>query len=319
MFKYEPATWALEMDLRWALTLGILIATAFAGCGGKDEPVGPVEDLSGTHGKVCGLITDDEARPVDGAQVALKTLKVSPIALKIFTNSEGRFCIDNVPAGRQTVLVNRDGYVEGSTSITVVPGAETTVRLVLRPVPTNLIQVVTLAPISGLYTCAVEHVTASGECEFELENQTKQDLVPKEVTNNNHSWNIPSDWYGLAIEVVWTNGAPTQGYTHEGLRFNIESQEDLGGKFVSSEMRESPAKVFINRGSVSPDATLGYPIPQRGVSTWIHVLPLGMAQGSTCQVQCGYGVGAAVNVDYDIYIAVFYGMRVPEDYTQLPS
>src|SRR5688572_24604301 len=108
MFKYEPPTWAQEMDLRWALTLGILIATAFAGCGGKEPTAGPAEDLSGTHGKVCGLITDDEARPVDGAEIALKTLKVSPIAIKIFTNSEGRFCIDNVPAGRQTVLANRD-------------------------------------------------------------------------------------------------------------------------------------------------------------------------------------------------------------------
>ena len=305
------------MDLRWALTVGILVATLFAGCGGKEQPAGPAEDLSGTHGKVCGLITDDEARPVDGAEIALKTLKVSPIAIKIFTNSEGRFCIDNVPAGRQTVLANRDGYLEGSTTITVVPGAETTVRLVLRPVPVNVQQIVPLAPISGQYTCAVEHVTASGECEYELENQTKQDLDGGQLTRNNHTWNIPSGWSGLVIEVTWSNGAPTQGYTFEGIRFNVESQEDLGGKFVSSEMRESGAKVIINQGSVSPDATLGYPIPQRGVATWIHVLPLGMAQGSTCQVQCGYGVGAAAQIDYDVYISIFYGMRVPEDYTQL--
>lgn len=305
------------MDLRLALTVGILVATAFAGCGGKDEPSGPIEDLSSTHGKVCGLITDDEARPVEGAQVELKTIKVSPIAIRIFTNSEGRFCLENVPGGRQTVLANKDGYIEGTTSITVIPGAETTVRMVLRPVPIKEEKIVPLAEIRGRYTCAVEAFTATGECEYEVENQTKQDLVGEDITLNNHTWQIPPGWSGLAIEVVWTVGAPSQGATFEGIRFNVESQEDLGGKFVSSEIRESPAKILINQGQVSPDATLGYPIPQRGVATWIHVLPLGMGQGATCQVQCGYGVGAAVQIDYWVYITVFYGMRVPEDFTQL--
>jgi hypothetical protein len=304
------------MDLRWALALGILVATAFAGCGGKAESAGPVEDLSGTHGKVCGLITDDEARPVDGAEVALKTLKVSPIALKIFTNSEGRFCIDNVPAGRQTVLSNKEGYLESSTSITVVPGAETTVRLVMKPIPIQTQQIVTLAPFKGRYTCAVEAVTQIGECEYEVENQTHQDLG-SDLTINNHTWNVPPGWSGLAIEIVWRSGVPKA--TYEGIRFNLESQEDLGGKFFSTEIRESPAKILINQGQVSPDATLGYPIPQRGVATWLHVLPLGTGAGATCQVQCGYGVGAAVQIDYEIYIAIFYGQRVPEDYTQIPS
>jgi hypothetical protein len=304
------------MDLRWVLTLGVLVATAFAGCGGKEAPPGPVEDLSGTHGAVVGLITDDEARPVDGAEIALKTLKVSPIALKILTNSEGRFRLENVPAGRQTVLANKDGYLEASTAITVVPGAETTVRLVMRPVPTNTVGIVPLAEIQGLYTCALEAIQVNGECEYEVENQTKQE-IGADITRNNHTWNIPPGWSGLAIEIVWQEGAPMHTVSYEGLRLNIESQEDLGGKFISSEVREKYGRILINQGQVSPDATLGYPIPQRGVATWIHVLPLGTGQGATCQVQCAHGVGAAVQINYKIYIAIFYGQKVPEDYTQL--
>lgn len=305
------------MDLRWVLALAILVPTAFAGCGGKEAPAGPVEDMSGTHGKVCGLITDDEARPVDGAQVALKTLKVSPIALKIFTNVEGRFCIDAVPAGRQTVLANKDGFIESSTSITVVPGAETAVRLVLQPVPTNVVAIVPLTAMIGHYTCAAEAFTYTGECEYEAENQTKQDIVPSDLTTNNHSWNVPSGWSGLSIEITWSEGAPVHGFAHEGIRFAMESQEDLGGKFVNSEIRDKYAQIVINQGQVSPDATLGYPIPQRGVATWLHVTPLGRGAGATCQVQCGYGLGASVEIRYEIYITVFYGMSVPAGYSAL--
>src|SRR5688500_17940891 len=193
------------MDLRWALTLAVLLSAGFAGCsGGDDKPGGQQPDLSGTHGTVVGLITDDESRPVDGASIALKAVKVSPIALRIFTNSEGRFRIDSVPAGKQTVIATKEGYLESTTTITVVPGAETSVRLVLKDEPIKVYSIVPMAAISGHYTCGMEVLVFSGECDYEVKNQTDQD--PAGLTANNHTFQVPSNWGGILFEITWTIG-----------------------------------------------------------------------------------------------------------------
>lgn len=300
------------MGLRLALVVGVLVSASLAGCsGGSEAPQGQEEDLTATHGTVMGLVTDDEARPVSGVQVALKTVKVSPIALKILTNSEGRFRLEAVPAGKQTVIAVKEGYDEASTTITVVPGAETNVRLVLRDAPIKQYKVVPLASISGFYTCGIELVLSSGECEYEVKNQTGQD--PAALSDNNATFDVPSGWGGLLFEVTWTIGCCAE--TVQGIRFQLESQEDLGGMFVKANGIESPLRIPINAGQVAPDATLGYPIPQRGVNTWIHVLPLGHFEGGTCTVQCGYGVGAALSIDYEIFITIFYGGPVDPNYS----
>ena len=299
------------------LTL-VVVSASLAGCagGGSKASAEPSEDLSATHGSVVGFITDDEARPLEEVVVGLRTVKASPISIKIFTNSDGRFRIDKVPAGKQTVVAEKSGYDEASTTITVIPGAETPIRLVLRASAIVEPDIVQLQAIKGFYTCAWENIAATGECDYEVHNQTGQpNPLP---SDNNETWAVPPNWGGLLFEITWKTG--TVEPTMEGIRLRLESQEDLGGRFIDSKGTTSPMKIKVNAGQVLPDANVGYPIPQRGVGTWIHVLPLGQFDGAACPPQCpSYGAGLALNLEYEVFITIFYGQPVDEAFTGLPS
>lgn len=306
------------MRARALLLTLVVLSASLAGCSGGGDSGGAAQvsdDLSATHGTVVGLITDDEARPIEEAAVAVRTVKASPITIKIFTNAEGRFRIDNVPAGRQTVVAEKNGYEEAASTVTIIPGAENTVRLVLRPSAITEYKVVPLAEIKGFYTCAWENILMTGECDYEVYNQTGQ---PRPLpSDNNESWAVPSGWGGLLFEVKWRTG--TVEPSMEGIRFRLESQEDLGGRFLDSKGVTSPMKMKVNAGQVAPDANVGYPIPQRGVATWIHVLPLGHSDGAACPPQCpSYGAGVALNLEYSVFITVFYGGPVDDEFSGLP-
>ena len=94
------------MDARGWVIVAAVLAVGFSGCSGKaaeNNVADQSEEDAATKGTVVGLVTDDESQPLEGVSIALKTVKVSPIAIKILTNSGGRFQLEKVPAGKQTV------------------------------------------------------------------------------------------------------------------------------------------------------------------------------------------------------------------------
>jgi hypothetical protein len=306
----------METQMRAASLAIVLLIVALSGCsgGGSKADMGPSEDLSATHGAIEGLVTDDEALPIREAEIGVKAAKASPIQIRVLTSSEGRFRIENVPAGRQSVTASRPGYDDVSATVTVVPGETATVRLVMAAKALMEYKVVSLEPFKGQYTCAVEYFQASGECDFEVKNVTGQDPISGE--EHNHSFMIPGGWGGLLFEVDWQFGADAGGI--EGIRFQVESQEDYGGKFMKLEATEKPMKARVNQGEVAPDATLGYPIPARGVPTWINVLPLGTGDGALCPYYPAcYGAGVAIQLTYTVHVTIFYGGPVDPEYTAI--
>jgi hypothetical protein len=305
------------MGLAVSAVSALLLALALSGCGSAKQAAEPAHATGDeTHGVLVGLITDDESQPLGEAAISLKAVKAAPIQIRILSNSEGRFRLENVPMGKQTIIANKPGYNEAASTVTILPGTETTIRMVLTIKPVDQYKIVSLSPISGRYDCAADYVVASGECDYEVYNHTGQKNVPF-TDNNNATFQVPSGWGGILFEIRWDTG--TQPVGVEGIRFQLESQEDLGGMFIKLVARDTPMRASINAGEVAPDATLGYPMPQRGVGTWIHVLPLGTADGGTCAVQCGYGVGVAVQLKYDVFITVFYGGRVDPAYSGIPK
>lgn len=303
------------MDVRFWATLAVMLLAGLAGCAGSGtgQTRSQEEDPSATHGNVVGLVTDDEALPLGEVSIRLKSVKVSPIAISILTNSDGRFRLERVPAGRQTVLAEKIGYNPVETTITVVPGTDTTVRIVLTPKPVEEYKVIPLEPLRGHYDCAAEWIANTGSCDYEVKNATGTYVLN---VVNNHTFEVPAGWGGLLFEVTWQAGVQS---AIEGIRFQMESQEDLGGMFIKQDATASPFRITLNAGQVAPDATLGYPVPQRGVKTWIHVLPLGYFDGATCPVQCGRGVGAALDLRYSVYITIFFGGPVDDAYTAFQS
>lgn len=295
----------------------MLLVVALAGCMGGGEPPSTAGDGGDTfsYGAIEGLVTNDEAIPINEAEIGVRAAKASPIQIRILTNSEGRFRLENIPEGRQTITASHPGYDDATTSVTVVPGETVVVRLVLGARPVLEYKIVSLEPMKGQYTCALEYFQSSGECDYEVYNATGQSLVDDE---HNHTFLVPSGWGGLLFEVDWQFGANPVGV--EGIRFQVESQEDHGGKFMKLEAKQNPMKAWVNQGDVAPDATLGYPIPARGVPTWINVLPLGSGDGALCPYYPAcYGAGAAIQLSYEVHVTVFYGGPVDPDYTAISS
>jgi len=92
------------------------------------------------QGRISGTVTDHQASmPIPSAQVRVQGLNVTAI-----TDEQGRFVLNNVPAGTATVVAQRLGYVMGQSQVTVAGGGAATVSFQLTRAPLALDQVVTI-------------------------------------------------------------------------------------------------------------------------------------------------------------------------------
>src|SRR5690606_5044410 len=106
--------------MRWirGVTVGLLLAL-------------PGTAWSQTSGQVSGTVTTDAGRPVAGASVAVVGTGAGTLA-----GSDGRFILQQVPAGQQTIRASMLGYREASETVTVAQGqtAEVTLQLAAQAV-----------------------------------------------------------------------------------------------------------------------------------------------------------------------------------------
>jgi TonB-dependent SusC/RagA subfamily outer membrane receptor len=92
------------------------------------------------QGRISGTVTDQQAStPIPSAQVRVQGLSSGAI-----TDDQGRFVLNNVPAGTITVVAQRLGYVMGQSQVTVASGGAGTVSFQLTRAPLALDQVVTI-------------------------------------------------------------------------------------------------------------------------------------------------------------------------------
>ncbi len=92
------------------------------------------------QGRISGTVTDQQAStPIPSAQV-----RVQGLAIAAMTDDQGRFTLNNVPAGTVTIVAQRIGYVMGQSQVTVAGGAADTVSFQLNRAAMELDQVVTI-------------------------------------------------------------------------------------------------------------------------------------------------------------------------------
>lgn len=92
------------------------------------------------QGRISGTVTDQQASmPIPSAQVRVQGLNSGAI-----TDDQGRFVLNNVPAGTVTIVAQRLGYVMGQSQVTVTSGGTATVSFQLTRAPLALDQVVTI-------------------------------------------------------------------------------------------------------------------------------------------------------------------------------
>ena len=75
-------------------------------------------------GTVTGAVTDASGAPVSGVAVTVGSLGS-------LTGANGRFTVQNVPAGTHQVRASRLGYTEGTQSVTVAAGQTATANFTL--------------------------------------------------------------------------------------------------------------------------------------------------------------------------------------------
>ena len=96
--------------------------------------VGVAAMAAPAQGQVVGTVTvEGTGEPLVSAEVF-----VEGTAIGLITDANGRFTLLNVPAGPQTIVARRLGYLDAQSEITVTAGTTTTVTLVLRETALNL-------------------------------------------------------------------------------------------------------------------------------------------------------------------------------------
>lgn len=79
---------------------------------------------SAQTGSVSGTVLSDQARPIEFANVG-----ITGTSLGSATDQDGKFLIDNVPAGNHTLVVSSVGYGKVTRSVTVIAGQATSVDI----------------------------------------------------------------------------------------------------------------------------------------------------------------------------------------------
>ena len=92
-----------------AMTLALLGGAIMADSCKKDNN----QPAEVEKGSVAGIVTDNLNTPIIDVEVSIKGTE-----LKAVTAVDGSYTIANVPMKKQTVLFVKEGYAEGSSSIT---------------------------------------------------------------------------------------------------------------------------------------------------------------------------------------------------------
>ena len=106
---------------------------------GAQEQVGRT---AGT-GSVAGTISTSDQHPLNGARIEARS--GNRVVARLSAREDGAFRIDQLPAGRYTILVSRIGYAPRTESVSVTAGSSASLAVVMSPSATQLNEVTTTA------------------------------------------------------------------------------------------------------------------------------------------------------------------------------
>lgn len=129
----EPITLRELPEMLWPAGVGILMAFALIwlfGCvgalkGGTPPPIFAPKPQ--TYNVAC-VVTEPSGAPVVGARCFSE-------GIQGYTNQDGYFLLEGIPAGRRVIVVSKDGYVTGSADYTADHNQDVAVTLAPKIVP----------------------------------------------------------------------------------------------------------------------------------------------------------------------------------------
>lgn len=159
-----------------AAFVGLLAAAGCLGDAPHDNPLDPLSESYREVGAVAGQVTRlYQNDPVAGADVVLTPLEAGGGAAFVArTGSDGRFALDDVPAGTYRLAAEAGGYVPAADTVAVSLGArvERALRLDGRPVVTAALRTVHVSrwwPEEDLYLLEVDADVADPDGAIDVE------------------------------------------------------------------------------------------------------------------------------------------------------
>lgn len=306
--------------MRRARTLAVLVLWAgvfLAGCsgdGGEAQDAGLLD--APQTGVLVGLVTDDEARPVEGAQVT-----VVEHDRNASSDADGTFRLDGVPAGNVTLVVTHPEFENLSRAVDVAPDVETSVTLPLVPLPTEE-AFFELFPFAGFQQCMWYTPAFKSGCGYPytaayytaLENglNLSQYGAPSDVFDNQYRYNftVRAEHTGIVSELVWVAATDAARY------YSLE---------LSCAWYDPVVDDCVPPGEATWDPQNTYAVA-RGISPlkieWEHErpewLPWVMSR-AYLSADVNAPIGLALEQRVEMFNTVFYGGEVPDGYAAAPT
>ncbi len=299
------------MQVHTTLLTGLLLTvTALAGCSGGDagDPAatGPAPD-DGTTGTIEGLVIDAELIHVAGAAVA-----ILDGGHETSTGEDGRFVLSGVPAGSQTLHINKLGYEAATNRVAVVAGQTTEVEVTLTAIAVQD-PYSDVVPFAGYFECsmAAADVLWTG-CGY-IAHST---IFPDDVTTGLYT--KESGGQHLLHELTWES---TSLATGKNLDFSVISQDRDGCQWYANHFGPSPLSILVTVGEKFTNPESPYPTGGCGddvvddEDTALGVLVL---SSPTYAADVAL-VGVTVQQSFEGYVSVFYHQGMPAGYSALPD
>ena len=294
----------------------VALSTVLAGCAGSAGPDAAPPSLSADAsedvGIVDGVVIDDAVNPVVGAQVA--TMSAAGV-IQTLTDGEGKFVLNGVTPGRQTLFAAALGYDSVAKTVDVLAGQVTSVSLTISPIPVVQPYVETFGPFEGYFECRMARLGTTGECGW----LGGSNPHPTQLYPNDKSifrFNITSEDYRTFVgDMRWQQGSFATS-TAMRLAFSYEKR-DSNHYFCSGEggtplqwrweYPDVDASKCARIGSTEePDRPYLKDNPMRAYAN----VPFGTEANP---------VYLSLQQRFEVIVTVFYGEPAPQEFNGFPD
>lgn len=284
----------------------LLLAATLAGCAGGDEspaavpsPTPAADEVEDTI-RIFGIVQDAAVQPLAGA-----TVRVPVLGLNTTTGADGRFSFDDIAPGRYVVEADAADHrgatltTDGQELLFVLP------RFAEQPFQSQQV-------FQGIWQCAAEYLIITPNCD-----EAVRLIGGPTVTEGESEFDLLTEpnWKTMVVDVVYDGGHPGIAGLRTAVSATLDSNE-LGSYEKYGDFSGPESFTF----HIEPGATYseGVPIPSNATGLRLNVYPLSHGYHATCDDisgPCFLGVGAAVDVQFELIVTLWYVEPAPEGWT----
>ena len=275
------------------------------------EPSQPSKTDNHKGMAIRGLVTDAALRPIPTARV-----EVMELGRAQNVTASGTFEFTGLTPANYFVLASALDYAPRTLSVPAREG-QATLEFVLERLPTNASYRDDPVHFHGHIQCAMEVLIITPACDTIL---TADPLNQDPVLNGTFSALLPvgPGWKTVVVDVVFD---PANQPGFDGLRVTARGSYDphqLGtyekyGQFIGADdftFRIEPGQSYEEGDKPVPSNTTMFQLDTYPHSHGWHAVCDPRPDGD-----CFLGVGAGIDVDFDLYMTVFYGEPAPADWS----